>query len=194
MTIESKSIKSDGTDFMPAPTKQSTAEQAPPPQYYSPAAICESKPESSEREVCRALIEGYDLENAALRHPFTYYSREADLNGDRKNEIFIWMPILDLGGTSGYPIALYEANPGRFRRVMLVDSWTPIIVLNSESRGWRDVAVQVSGGGVDPHYLIFRYNGREYSEYSRRKKRPKGKVVIEKDWGQSVFGPIPNQR
>jgi hypothetical protein len=72
-------------------------------------------------------------------------------------------------------------------------AWTPILVLKSKNNGWRDIAFQFGGGGIDWQYSVLQHNSKSYEVSKTQKKQPKGKLLIDKDWNQSVFGPITSQ-
>ncbi len=158
-----------------------------PGEYFVPSDACE-KMVSNDRALCSALVEELDLTDHSLPFPFQFISRKIDLNSDGREEYVTWIP--SQGGTSGAPIHFFTRESNKLRRVFEEFAWTPIVVLNAKKKGWRDIAVQIAGGGVDPHFLVFRYDGHEYKEIYTTNEQPQGKVVIGEKWTQTVFGPM----
>lgn len=146
-----------------------------------------------DRKLCFAIVKDQDLADQALSSEFVYAERRIDLNNDGKKEIVVWIPNSDLGGTSGYPIIIFSETKNGFQKLWDEQAWTPIIALSSKTNGWRDVAFQIAGGGIEPHYEILQYNEKSYKSNKTKQNQPKGKIIIDKNWKQSVFGPIPNQ-
>lgn len=125
---------------------------------------------------------------------FKYVSKSADLNGDGREEVLVWVPSPDFGGTGGYPLLLF-ARKGRGYRLLWKNEavWTPLVVLKTKSNGWRDVAVLkwVSGEGM--HYVVFRHKGRAYPKEPAgiSERRVRGRVLMEQGWVWTPLGPIP---
>jgi hypothetical protein len=143
----------------------------------------------------RAAIRRFESSpDAPLGVKFNYVSRNVDLNRDGSNEIIVWIPEEDQGGTSGYPILVLARTKTGFRKLMSRDQgWTPIIVLNSKRGHWQDIAFLVAGGGATPTYFIYRNNGNGYKYNRSQINQPRGDVIIKKDWNRTTFGPIPKQ-
>ena len=163
-------------------------------KHHSPSDTCQKNESIDERSLCEAIIKDQNLTDQVLDYEFVYASRRIDLNGDGLNEIIVWSPTRDLGGTSGYPIIIFSQTANGYRKLWNIDqAWTPILILKSKSHGWRDVAFQFGGGGVDWRYYVLRHNGKSYEVHKEQKQQPKGELLIDKDWNQSVFGPIASQ-
>jgi hypothetical protein len=197
LSCNQKSIATSQTELIIQPTppliNANTVMNSDDRKYYSPLETCQQIKGSEENSLCNALVKELDLTEQVLTTEFVYASHRIDLNNDGSKEIILWIPNLDLGGTSGYPIIIFSKTANGFQKLFDEGAWTPIIALTSNTKGWRDVAIQIAGGGVEPHYEIFRYNGKSYEFSKTQKNQPKGEIVINKNWKQSVFGPIPNQ-
>ena len=97
-------------------------------------------------------------------HVDTYKRTDADLNGDGRPEIFVYAIDRDHCGSGGCMLAVLSPERGGFR-VVLRSTVTqlPIWLLPTSSRGWRDIGVTVSGGGISQPYVArLRFNGRRY--------------------------------
>lgn len=125
---------------------------------------------------------------------FKYMSGSSDLNGDGRAEVFVWVPSPVFGGTSGYPLLLFERKGRGYRLIWASEQvWTPLVVLNTSSFGWRDVAVQMGGGGEEMHYVVFRHGRRAYPKEpaSISARRVRGRLLMGQGWAWSPLGPLP---
>jgi len=93
----------------------------------------------------------------------TYRRVDADLNGDGRPEAFVYITDPDYCGTGGCSLVILSPERDKYR-VVLHSTVTrlPIYLLSTSTRGWRDVAVTVSGGGIRPFTARLRFNGRRY--------------------------------
>ncbi len=85
-------------------------------KYYSPSDTCEKIKNEDERSLCKAIIKDQDLTEQDLTGKFVYASRRLDLNGDGGNEVIVWSPTHDLGGTSGYPIIIFSQTANGYQK------------------------------------------------------------------------------
>jgi hypothetical protein len=112
----------------------------------------------------------------------TYKSAQADLNGDKTPEIFIYAIGRETCGSGG--CNLYVLSPkGAGYQVVLRGSVTqlPIRRLESATRGWRDIGVFVSGGGAKPREARLRFNGERYPgnpSMAPESGNPPGEILI----------------
>lgn len=160
-------------------------------KFYSASETCQKIKNDEERSLCNTIVKDQDLENEGLDKEFNYLINRIDLNGDGLEDAIIW--IKDMCGSSGCPFSFYKKTKKGFVRIFDEFAWTPIILLNYQNNEWYDVAFQVAGGGVEPHYVILSFNGKTYKSKKTQVEQPEGKILLDKDWKQSVFGPIPNQ-
>ena len=160
-------------------------------KLYSASVTCQKIRNNEERSLCNRVVKDQDLGDVGLESEFIYVNRRLDLNNDGFKDAIVWIP--NMCGSSGCPIAIYYKLHKGFGRLWNDQAWTPIILLNSRKNGWQDVAFQVAGGGIEAHYVVLQYDGKSYKSGKTQKEQPIGEVIIDKDWQQSVFGPIPNQ-
>jgi hypothetical protein len=124
-----------------------------------------------------------------------FVNKRADLNGDGRSEILVWVRTQDFGGTGGYPLLIFSQEKNGYSLLWKHDQlWTPLVVLRSSSHGWRNLVLQVGGGGEKMRYVMFRHNGKTYSDDFRpiAANKIQGQWLIGKDWKMSVVGPLPN--
>lgn len=93
-----------------------------------------------------------------------YASVLVDLNGDRAPEALVYLSGRDRCGSGGCPLYIVQRLAGSWR---LVNSVTltkpPIRLLTTKNRGWSDLGIYVSGGGINPGYeAVLRFNGVRY--------------------------------
>ena len=130
----------------------------------------------------------FDREDYETYKEFELSSREVDLNGDRRAEVIAW--ISSWGGTSGQSLYILSKQRGGYRKIWTNEStWTPIILLPSKHYGWKDLAFLITGGGVDTHFALVRNDGKRYRAVDGPKSQPMGRVLLGKDWQQTIFGP-----
>lgn len=96
--------------------------------------------------------------------PTQYSVAFVDLNRDGKQEAIVYLSGRGWCGTGGCR-ALILTPYGTSYKVLTQTTITglPIRVLNSETNGWHDLSVVVSGGGVEPGYeAILAFDGKSY--------------------------------
>ncbi len=93
-----------------------------------------------------------------------YFDAWVDLNGDGKQEVIVYIISRRSCGSGGCP-TLVLANEGSSYRVVTRITITrpPIRVLPTVSHGWRNLTVQVRGGGIqEPYEAELRFDGVSY--------------------------------
>lgn len=109
----------------------------------------------------RDLVRSYVRQNL---HISSYKRADADLNGDGRPEIFIYVTDQGYCGSGGCALIVLSRQGKRFRQVLRTSiNQLPISLLPTSTRGWRDVGVTVFGGGIrQPYTARLRFNGRRY--------------------------------
>ncbi len=97
-----------------------------------------------------------------------YVSSRIDLNGDGRDEVFVYPMGSIFCGTGGCTLFLFtEAGDG----LALVDSFpisrTPFIVSVEDTNGWRNLVRRESGGGAPPSWVLHTFDGERYVESER---------------------------
>jgi hypothetical protein len=106
-------------------------------------------------------------------------------------DIVAYISGRDFCGSGGCDFVILEPENGAFRVLGdLTITNTPIVQLPASSHGHPDLAVEVSGGGIQPGYAArLRFDGKTYPDNPSvppaepMKGEPKGKVLI----GGSIF-------
>jgi putative lipoprotein len=87
-----------------------------------------------------------------------------DLNGDGRQDALVLLqnPIY-FCGTGGCTLLVFQGTKSGFKFVSttaLIRS--PVLVSDTRTHGWRDLIVEVSGGGIAPKRVALKYTGRKY--------------------------------
>jgi hypothetical protein len=94
----------------------------------------------------------------------SYKRAEADLNGDGRSEAILYLSDRDYCGSGGCTLVVLSPK-GSSYRIVLRSTVTqlPVRVLPTSTRGWRDIGVTVTGGGITrPYVARLRFNGNRY--------------------------------
>jgi putative lipoprotein len=113
----------------------------------------------------------------------------SDLDGDRRPEALVYLQGRYWCGTGGCDLLIFTPERDGWRLVTRVNvARPPIMVLQTRSRGWRDLGVFVSGGGIQPGYQArLSYDGRSYPDNPtvgrawRVRAGESGRVLIRND-------------
>lgn len=154
-----------------------------------PALVAQPALASDARQVVRDyVVLRYPHDNHPPGFDKAYRIVETDLNGDGVPEIVAYLSSQDFCGSGGCRLLTLQRRPGGAKAVMNATiTRPPIRVLSTASHGWRDIAVQVGGGGLRPHEVVLKFDGAAYpSNPSLPPARPanvgvRGKVLIAKD-------------
>jgi hypothetical protein len=103
------------------------------------------------------------LQTIESSHAATYLAAFIDLNGDGRDEAIVHM-LGSACGTGGCNTLVLTQRGTGWRVVTTVTiTRPPIRVLDTESSGWRDIAVWVQGGGIQRGYeSVLQFNGTSY--------------------------------
>lgn len=129
-------------------------------------------------------------------HPNTrYVAGWADLNGDGRPEALVYLMSSNYCGSGGCTLFIYTPEQGSFSQhgSMSVTS-LPVRALNSRTRGWRDLAVGVSGGGTRARTVLIPHGAITYADNPTvapartLRQIPAGQTVIaDSDRGRPLF-------
>ena len=106
-----------------------------------------------------------------------YLYNRSDLNGDGMSETVVWVYGKRLSAATGFDALIFRSIRGEYQLIgHFTDVWTPIIVSERKSQGWKDLLVWVAGGGTLGHYIGVSFDGRSYSEADGPNVQPPYKV------------------
>jgi heat shock protein HslJ len=90
------------------------------------------------------------------------YSR-ADLNGDGREEVFVYLLGSTFCGTGGCNLQLFTRSPDGYTLVNeFPTSRTPVVISAATTSGWHDVFRLESGGGAAASYVRHTFDGMRY--------------------------------
>ena len=129
------------------------AETAAPETQASEAAA-----PSREDDIRHFLLQEYP-EAGSMRYALAW----SDLDGDGADEAIVYLAAPYFCGTGGCPtLVLTPAGP-MWRKVGDISvSRTPVTVMESETNGWKDITVAVSGGGGPSGNALLKFDGEAY--------------------------------
>jgi hypothetical protein len=98
------------------------------------------------------------------RHVSSYKQARADLNGDRRPEILLYVTDADSCGSGGCRLVVLSPRRSTYRIVLRSTvTQLPIRLFPTFTHGWADIGVTVSGGGINErHTALLRFDGRRY--------------------------------
>ena len=108
------------------------------------------------------------------------YSR-IDLNGDGRDETFVYLLGPSFCGTGGCNLLLFTRGADGYALVNEFPiSRTPVVVAPTKTEGWSDVFKLESGGGAKPSYAKYVFDGKQYVERERMPavNAPEGVAVL----------------
>lgn len=115
----------------------------------------------------------------------SYKRADADLNGDGRAEALLYVTDRDYCGSGGCTLMVLSPKGSSYRVVLrLTVTQLPVRVLPTSTRGWRDLGVTVSGGGITRSYVArLRFDGNRYPGNPTVPpaiplKQPSGKILI----------------
>ena len=93
-----------------------------------------------------------------------FRSAQADLNGDGRNEAVVYAMDSAWCGTGGCTLFVLSPAGSTYRIVGRIPAARlPIRLLDASHKGWRDLAVTVSGGAeVGPYVVRLPFDGERY--------------------------------
>jgi hypothetical protein len=149
-------------------------------------------PQTLRAAIIRAL--GDTRETSDPPNPLKYVSAYADLNGDGRPEVIVWVPTQDFGGTSGYPLLIFSRKERSYRLLWQYEKvWTPLIIQRTSHHGWRDIVFQVGGGGDEMRYVVIHHNGKSYTQRISAifPKLIHGRRLFGRGYAMTIVGPLP---
>ena len=134
---------------------------SPAPRTATEAAAATATPAPSptrEEDIRRYLLQTYP-DAAPLRYAFAW----SDLDGDGVEEAIVHLASPYFCGSGGCnTLVLTPAGP-MWRAVGEISvSRTPVSVLGSKTNGWRDLTVDIGGGGGGAGIALLKFDGQSY--------------------------------
>jgi len=164
------SLKADGGIWAWEPLAEQAFQSQPDPQLE--AAILQASPDYTREMVSIGGVKA------------RYVYGRVDLNGDGRDEVFVYLLGSIFCGTGGCNLLLFTPAESGYSLVNEFPiSRLPVIVAPARTNGWHDVIRPESGGGAKPSYVRHTFDGKHYVERMRRPadKAPEGKRYLAGD-------------
>ena len=115
-------------------------------------------PANAEEDIRRFLLQEYP-EAAPMRYALAWH----DLDGDGADEAIVHVISSYLCGSGGCnTLVLTPAGP-MWRKVGDISvSRAPVTVLDSATNGWKDITVDIAGGGGASGIALLKFDGEAY--------------------------------
>lgn len=93
-----------------------------------------------------------------------HQTARVDLNGDGHEDALVLLQNpMYFCGTGGCTLLVFKGTKSGFEfvsRSTLIRG--PVLVSDTKTHGWRDLVVEVSGGGMEPKRVALKYTGKKY--------------------------------
>lgn len=115
-------------------------------------------------EASEAAVKAWLLSATEADGPLNYSLAWVDLNGDGQGEAIVYLTGPSVCGSGGCNMYVLERQRSAFVvRAHTTVTRTPVYVLEARSNGWRDLAVNVCGGGKTTCYQArLGFDGSKY--------------------------------
>lgn len=145
---------------------------ADPPAGPSPAANVPGEPTLTGAPSPEAIAaEADDRVKAWVKREYSdmgllmLKSGRADLDGDGRDEVLAYVGGPMLCGTGGCNLVVLTDDGTDFAKVGDISvSQLPVGVLDTKTKGWRDLAVTTYGGGAKERVMKVPFDGKSYAE------------------------------
>jgi hypothetical protein len=122
----------------------------------------ETSPDPELEKAILQTLSDADFSGGEIR----YYYNRVDLNADGNFEAIVHLVGPAICGTGGCNTLILQPARNGYRVVSTIGlTRTPVIVSTQRTRGWSDLVVYVSGGGITRgYYVALRFDGRTYPD------------------------------
>jgi hypothetical protein len=147
------------------PTKQEHPKKEPVGQDHNkPEPAKPAEMHGQKSDINQALLAYFAKTGDDLKYVNPHQTAQIDLNGDGHQDALVLLrnPIY-FCGTGGCTMLVFKGSKSGFEfvsRSSLIRG--PVLVSNTTTHGWRDLIVEVSGGGVAPKQVALKYTGSKY--------------------------------
>jgi putative lipoprotein len=141
------------------------------PEKKEPAKEESKKPEPAKSEEKHG--QKSDLNQALLaylaktgddpKYANPHQTAQIDLNGDGRQDALVLLENPFFCGTGGCTMLVFKGTESGFEfvsRSTLIRG--PVLVGETRTHGWRDLIVEVSGGGIAPKQVALKYTGSKF--------------------------------
>lgn len=117
---------------------------------------------SRDKQIEKALQRWAEDDNS---NDIRYHYNKVDLNGDGKLDAIVFASGNFVCGSGGCVMLIFKNINEEFKLITEMSvSRPPLIVLSTLTKGWKDLAMFISGGGAKPFWAVLKFNGHSYPE------------------------------
>jgi putative lipoprotein len=128
---------------------------------YAAAAVWGAEPPDSLNQ---ALLAYFTKTGTDPKYINPHQTAQVDLNGDGHQDALVLLENpMYFCGTGGCTMLVFKGTKSGFKfvsRSSLIRG--PVLVSDTKTHGWRDLIVEVSGGGIAPKKVALKYTGSKY--------------------------------
>ena len=128
---------------------------------YAAAAVWGAEPPDSLNQ---ALLAYFTKTGTDPKYINPHQTAQVDLNGDGHQDALVLLENpMYFCGTGGCTMLVFKGTKSGFKfvsRSSLIRG--PVLVSDTKTHGWRDLIVEVSGGGIAPKQVALKYTGSKY--------------------------------
>jgi putative lipoprotein len=152
------------------PAEAQKAATAQKPGVGETASAAKPVPAQKEKEhgqnsdLDRAFLAYLAKTNVDPQYANPHQTAFIDLNGDGRQDALVLLENpLYFCGTGGCTMLVFKSIPSGFEFVSLSTLIRgPVLVSETRTQGWRDLIVEVSGGGIVSKQVALKYTGSKY--------------------------------
>lgn len=144
-------------------SQTSTPATVAPSAAASPSVSPESVDAATEQALIAALGTYLGDNGVVLDAKQRFMTAYVDLNQDAANDALVLMNSPDFCGSGGCTLLVFQGQQQAFKfvsRSTLINN--PIVVSDQRTNGWRDLIVDVRGGGAQPTKVALTFDGKAY--------------------------------
>jgi hypothetical protein len=122
------------------------------------------QPTSAQEQSLKAFLQDYLRDPSYNYRATRCFSAFVDLKDDGTQQVIVYFTDEHSCGSGGCTTLILTSERSSYKLVTSITiAWPPIRILNTESHGWRDIAVEVHGGGeAHPYYAKLSFDGKTY--------------------------------
>lgn len=92
-----------------------------------------------------------------------YHFNKVDLNGDGKSDAIVFVSGNSICGSGGCRMLIFKGDGKNYSLVTEMSvSRPPVFVGAMKTKGWNDLLMEVSGGGIKPYFASLKFDGKSY--------------------------------
>jgi hypothetical protein len=162
----------------PAVAAEVADNNGPPPP---PDPVMQSAPDAELEAAIRATDPNYRAD-AAGDVKAKYAAARADLNGDGKDEVFVYLMGPYFCGTGGCTLLVFSQGMDGYSLLAKIPTSEALVIhADTKNAGYADFWRMQSGGGMPAEFVQHRFEDGKYVEASRAKAdlMPNGAIVMD---------------